>query len=142
MLITKNFQDSHQPTYSKRTAIGEFKVMKGRKCNAPAAEFVVKMSNRFDILMEEEEPKNSSSKEVIKSSKPVVQRNTESTNVKQMKALKLTKHSSSRSSKIFGQVSDKKQGVFNQSITNWAVQSSRSKDCVGVNKVVPGSTFT
>ena len=114
-------------------------MVKGRKCNAPAAEFVVKMSNRFDILMEEEETKNSSSKEVIKSSKPVVQRNNESTNVKQMKALELTKkysnkHSSSRSSKFFGQVSDKKQGVFNQSITNWAVQSSRSKDCVGVTE--------
>ena len=88
--------------------------------------------------MENEEATNSSSKKVIKSSKSVDECYDESTNVKQMKASEVMKkyshkHSSSRSSKFFSQISDQqltaqKQSVFNKSIDNWMIQSQRSTD--------------
>ena len=38
--------------------MGEFKVIKGRKYKVSNAEFVVKISNRFDVLMEDKETKS------------------------------------------------------------------------------------
>ena len=143
-LIQSSFQDAQLPTYSKRSGIDEFKVIKGRKCKASAAEFVVKMSNRFYVLMEEEETTSSSYKEVIKSLKPVGGGYDDSINVKQIKASELTKkfshkHSSSRSSKFFSRISDQhltaqKQSELNKSVDNLNDQSSKSADCFRVTE--------
>ena len=117
---------------------------KGRKCKASAAEFVVKISNRFDVLMEEEKNTSSFCKEVIKSSKPVGGVYDGPINVKQIKASELTKkfshkHSSSRSSKFFGRISDQqlpaqKQSEFNKSVGNLINLSSKSAECIRVTE--------
>ena len=117
---------------------------KGRKCKASAAEFVVKISNRFDVLMEAEKTTSSFCKEVIKSSKPVGGGYDGPINVKQIKASELTKkfshkHSSSRSSKFFGRISDQqlpaqKQSEFNKSVGNLINLSSKSAECIRVTE--------
>ena len=130
--------------HSKRGGIGEFKVTKGRKCKASGAEFVLKMSNRFDVLMEEEETTSSSSRKVIKSSKQVGGGYDEPININLSKASELTKkfshkHSSSRSSKFYGRIPDQqlpaqKQSDFNKSVGNWMNLSSKSADCIRVTE--------
>ena len=124
------FQDAQQPTSSK-IGVGEFKVIKGRKCKVAASEFVVKISNRFDVLKEDGEDtqhaskvinsyfeQNSSSRDLIKPIKSVEEGFDKSITKRKIKASELTKkYSIQHSSKSFG----------------W-IQASKSEDCVEVNR--------
>ena len=106
-------------------------MIKGRKCKVAASEFVVKISNRFDVLKEDGEDtqhaskvinsyieQNSSSRELIKPIKSVDEGFDKSITKGKIKASEPTKkYSIQHSSESFG----------------W-IQASKSEDCVEVNR--------
>ena len=100
-------------------------MIKGRKCKLAAAKFVVKISNRFDVLKEDGEDtlnsskvingyfeQNSSFRRLIKPSKSSGEGLDRSTNEGKFKASKPAK----------------------KSTDNCIIQSPKSEDCVEINK--------
>ena len=135
--------------------MGEFKVIKGRKYKVSNAEFVVKISNRFDVLMKDEETKSdqdtihsskitdgyskqsSSSSEVTKSKESTYGGFDESTTKGGTRDSNRKKqHSSCRSSKFLNQIYDQQSTAQGQSMSNdnSSVQSSTSADYVRITK--------